>query len=418
MPHKILFFLFFLSFLNAAAQDSMPATPVVCYAAEGTTLSQILPEISTQNNRNTAATLSFAITYDSNFPAEGKAAVQKAADIWASYLVSPVPIHLNVTWQALEGTTLAKSGATQILRNFVGAPYQNVWYSQPLAEALAGKDLNNGQDDITINLSSKYNWNYAIDGKPIAGKFDLVSVVLHEFGHCLGFAGTFMLNKSNTTQLQWGQLSSATIFDVFLQDSKSVLLTNTAIYGNPSASLLTAMTSNALYFGLKNAKFKNNLPKLYAPNPYVEGTSISHFDETTYPSGSANSLMSPKVQAGEVVQAPGELLLNAFFEMGWYVKNLNVTVTGTESILPQVFETKIFPNPSSDLLYVAVPNNGKTRQVSIELMNQQGRVLRTLSEENILSKTIEMSINELPAGLYFVRISDEFQVVTKKFIKY
>jgi hypothetical protein len=417
MLQKSLFFLLYISFFFADAQDSMPAIPVVCYAAEGKELSQILPENTPPNSRTTAATLSFEITYDSNFPAEGKAAIEKATSIWANYLVSQVPIRLKVTWQALSGSTLAVSGATKIYRNFAGAPYQNIWFPVPLAESLAGRDLNNGEDDITLNLSNKFNWNYATDGKPVAGKYDLVSVVLHELGHGLGFSGSFSLNTSNAAQGQWGQSSSGTIFDVFLQDSKNILLTNTAIYGNPSAGLLAVMTSGSLYFGLKNTKFKNNLPKLYAPNPYVEGTSISHFDETTYPSGNANSLMSPKVQAGEVVQNPGDLLLNAFFEMGWFVKNLGVTVTGIESVIQKDFETIIFPNPSSEILYVAIPNNGKTRPVRIELMNQQGRVLQVLEEENILSKTIEISINELPTGLYFLRVFDDLQVITKKFIK-
>ncbi|MDP0972089.1 hypothetical protein Q6294_34735, partial [Klebsiella pneumoniae] len=73
------------------------------------------------------------------------------------------------------------------------------------------------------------------------------------------------------------------------------------------------------YFGLKNTAFANSLPRIYAPTTFSEGSSISHFDENTYPAGSDNSLMLPSVRTAEVNHKPGELLLRALQEMGWYI---------------------------------------------------------------------------------------------------
>ena len=415
MQRSKLFLLFFFSFFGAFAQDVLPAPQVICLAEEGTFLSEIPAEILPKNVRTNAA--NFLFTYDTSVPAEAKPAIEKAASIWSNLLASQIPIHIKVTWQNITGTTLAVSGATKIYRNFTGATYQNIWYPVALAEALANKELNSGEDEITMNINSKYTWNYATDGKAVAGKYDLVSIALHELAHGLGFSGTFDLNSSNAAQGQWGQSNYATIFDTFLQDAKGQLLTNTAIYGNPSADLKTAITNNSLFFGLKNAKFKNNFPKLFAPITYNSGSSVSHFDETTYPIGNANSLMSPSVKSGEVIQTVGDILQNIMFEMGWYVYNLNVTITGTENLPQQNFETKVFPNPSTDLLFVAIPDNGVSRNIKLELINQKGQILQVYEEENILARTLEIPIADLATGIYFLRISDKFQVVTKRFVR-
>jgi hypothetical protein len=71
----------------------------------------------------------------------------------------------------------------------------NTWYSTALANALSNSDLNGATQEInaTFNLNlgtagclTNSPWYYGFDNVHGAG-IDLVSVLLHEFGHGLGF---------------------------------------------------------------------------------------------------------------------------------------------------------------------------------------------------------------------------------------
>ena len=149
--------------------------------------------------------------------------------------------------------------------------------------------------------------------------------------------------------------------------------------GHVENDLKTSLLSNALYFGLKNPSFANNLPRLYAPSTFKSGSSFSHFDESTYTVGSANSLMSPSFRAAEVNHTPGDLLLNCLNEIGWQINGLNgYLVTDVESIPEQTFEVLVFPNPVEDIVNVAFPLQTKPRSIKIELLDYQGNALQSI----------------------------------------
>ncbi|MFY9550262.1 MAG: PA domain-containing protein [Thermoanaerobaculia bacterium] len=126
-------------------------------------------------------------------------AFQYAADIWAALLDSSVDIRVRATFEPLTCTaTTAVLGAAspaQSVRDFPNAPFANTWYASALANRLAGQDLNPATDDITARFNSKLGttgcfegsgWYYGLDTKH-GNQVDLVAVLLHEFGHGLGF---------------------------------------------------------------------------------------------------------------------------------------------------------------------------------------------------------------------------------------
>lgn len=127
--------------------------------------------------------------------------VQRAAEIWAATLDSSVPIRVEAEMIDLScetgRTILGLGGPMYLAWNFSNAPRRDTAYPIALANALAGSDLNSGNDiGIDLNLAvdrgclaSTTGWWYGLDPDvPVpADRIALLAVVLHEIGHGLGF---------------------------------------------------------------------------------------------------------------------------------------------------------------------------------------------------------------------------------------
>lgn len=133
-------------------------------------------------------------------------AFQKAASIWGATLDSRIEIRVQASFVPLACTattaTLGSAGAIQVFSNFPGAEYQNSWYHVALANKLAMVDLAPGDpgtsaDDIRARFNSDIGktgcltgttWYYGLDTGHTASQINLVTVLLHEFAHGLGFS--------------------------------------------------------------------------------------------------------------------------------------------------------------------------------------------------------------------------------------
>jgi len=128
---------------------------------------------------------------------------QYAADVWESILPSSVEIRVQAAFNALSCTptsgVLGSAGAVNVVGNFPNAPLASHWYHVALGNKLAGSDLVPANNDINAQFNSSVgltgclettSWYYGVDGNAGSSKIDLLSTVLHELGHGLGFSTT------------------------------------------------------------------------------------------------------------------------------------------------------------------------------------------------------------------------------------
>jgi hypothetical protein len=413
MINRFLFLFLFLPiyFVNAQT-EYQTKTFIECHLSEINAFTQIRNEDILQNNR-LKATATILVTYDDNVLADVKTAVDYAKSIWEKRLEASQPIRIKVMWQALTGGTLAQTGISLVYRDFQYVPKKNTWYPVALAKNIWGKDLNINDFDITITINSGVNWYLGTDTKIAEGKYDLATVILHEIAHGLGFLSSFETTEHSKIA-QYGSSNYPFVFDSFLQNTNKQRLTDLTFFSNPSTQLKEAVTNNGLYFGLSNITL--DLPKLYAPVVYKDGSSIAHFDEISYPSGSANSLMSPNIKAAEANHSLGTLLLYCLSEMGWRINGLNgYFVTANENESHQNF--MVYPNPVSDVLNVAIPEENLNKNISFEMIDLNGKSLMKTEKKNIQESSIQLNLNGFAEGMYFLNILDNQKKTVKKLIK-
>jgi hypothetical protein len=391
------------------AQNSFVVQPIICKGVHNDAMTSVLERSVSKNVRSVNSSIETSYV---DFPMQAKTSFQKAVSIWESYIVSPQKIKIQAKWESLPGSTLAQSGATKIYRNFTSAPYRNVWYPVALAEAISGQNLNSNEFEITISLNRNINWSFSINGVPESNRFDMVSVVLHEIAHGLGFNSSFKLTDDNQRG-EWGQSLVPYVFDIFVQNGSSEIIQDTKIYGNPSLQLKQQLTSNDLFFFLGNNIYTGKLPQLNAVDPFRIGASVSHLDEFNYPQGNDNSLMTPSVRSAEVIHTPGDLTLLILNQIGWGIKNLPVsgnTITATE---PEVLQTLVYPNPVRNELNIYLPQN-KLNDYSIIVRDSAGKTFYRKTDYSSENGQLLINTADWIPKIYFLEIKSGNLVKTHK----
>ncbi|MGZ5436657.1 MAG: PA domain-containing protein [Pyrinomonadaceae bacterium] len=139
-------------------------------------------------------------------------AFQTAANIWGATLTSGPTIVIHGSWAELactatSGTIGSAGNNSNVWRDFTGSVF-GFWYGNALANALSGTDRNGASHELSAQFNVKLGtpgclengfWYYGLDNNHGPNGVDLVSVLLHEFAHGLGFQ-TFT-NKSTGEQI-------------------------------------------------------------------------------------------------------------------------------------------------------------------------------------------------------------------------
>jgi hypothetical protein len=156
-------------------------------------------------------------------------AFQHAADVWGVTLTSKVPIRIGASFVPLSCTdnsaVLGSAGANEIWSDFTNAPRPKTWYPSALASKLAGVDVATpGEPHIIARFNSRLGlfpdclpgpgFYLGLDNN--AGPaIDLVTVLLHEMAHGLGFQ-TFTDDETGA-EIQ----DTPSVWDYYLVDNRS-----------------------------------------------------------------------------------------------------------------------------------------------------------------------------------------------------
>jgi len=273
-------------------------------------------------------------------------AFQHAANIWGSHLQSAVPIRVGGQFDPLpctaSGGTLGSAGPKSANRDFVGAPVAGTWYPIALANAIAGIDFLPNDNHISATFSSTIGstgclessgWYYGLDASPPPGKIDFVSVLLHELGHGLGFL-TYVDRQTGAKALGFD--------DAYMRHLERHGSTPPGFPSMTDAQRLAASidTGNLHWTGANVRAASGTLfvgtvgdhVRMYAPNPVVPGSSVSHWDTVLSP----NQMMEPSYTVP--IHTPS-LELQLFKDIGWGVNTpapgtyaLNVAVAGSGTV--------------------------------------------------------------------------------------
>ncbi len=250
---------------------------------------------------------------------------EQAAKLWEAVISSNVTISVAAQFNPLSCTStqavLGSAGTTSVHRNFPGAPFNNTWYPQALANSLANTDLSTNADisatfnvdiDNNNNCLNNTNWYYGLDGNRPSGTIELLSVVLHEIGHGLGFqtfvdmnTGARFSNFNDTfmLKLEDHSLSPAKTWDQLSDSGRLASSTNTGFLHWVGA-LVSAQV------GVYTGGINQGHVRMYAPATLSAGSSVSHFSNTLSP----NELMEPFDTGPK--SGPG-LALALLRDIGW-----------------------------------------------------------------------------------------------------
>jgi hypothetical protein len=338
-------FLIFSNFTILHSQSLVKNSSVTgkCYAGTKVTRIYIPPPDRFFKKDETKGGGTIRVNY-TGFPTQAKTAVQFAISVLQSMLPADANFTINTTWEKITTSgVLAQSTITAYVGGSgIDALNPLSFYPIALAEKIAGKSLNDDSlGDIDLSVNNSINWYFGTDGQTPTTKYDLVTVVMHEICHGLGFFDSF---SSDGTLGSYGIGSIPMIYDTFVENFAANRLTDTLKFANNSKELNAQLTGSQLYFNgplLRNystvKKYSVLRAKLYAPSTWDAGSSVSHLDEPSYVTLPENALMTPFIDLGEAIHNPGNYTFSILDDLGWInTRIIHTPIGDTEAHLTQL----------------------------------------------------------------------------------
>lgn len=274
---------------------------------------------------------------------------EHAVKIWSARLDSKVPIQILAQMVPLGPGVLGSAGATGFHRDFTGAPQPGTWYHRALANKLAGVDLNTTQPDLVINFSTNFNFYLGLDNNH-GNQNDLVTVLLHEIAHGIGFSQTASLTSGSLLSgfpdaynRQMLDISNGKLWSEMTNAERAASATRfgRVVFTGP---FVTAGAPNVLSFGSAGVSvaappalagaYQFGTANFGAPigSPNVSANVVAAEDaiEPTTPAGTSTDGCSPFTNAAAVA---GKIALIERGGCNFTVKGRNATQAGAAAAI-------------------------------------------------------------------------------------
>ena len=236
-----------------------------------------------------------------------RAALEQAAAGYNAYLLVTQAVTLTYDVSATnspEDGILASAGSGLIS----SAP--GFWRTVVQNKLISGIDSNGAAADGEIDWNFGYPW--ALADSVGSTEYDLTTVALHELMHTFGFM-SYVGSAGSNTGRGW------TVYDSFI----STINGNRAI--RPDYTWNTAFDANltggngGLYFGGVDAVTAYGaLVPLYTPDPWEDGSAVSHLDDATF-TGSDQNIMNAQLATGPGIRIPNAIELGILNGIGYTV---------------------------------------------------------------------------------------------------
>ncbi len=267
------------------------------------------------------------------------AALQYGLSLWAGRINSTLPIRVEASFSSAASITctatdavLAETGPQEVFRDDPTFPAHGVWYVGALANELSGQ-VQTTMPEITATFSAKIgtsacafpsSWYLGFDGASGPNQIDFVAVVNHEIAHGLGFLSLVDQNGVELTDtngpfpdafeerlydlgvgLAWPAMTNA-------QRKTSSTNTGAVVWTGPQVEAKSGLFSSGVAAGGE--------VRMYAPNPWLDGSSISHWDTSLSP----YEALEPYYRAGvHTLLITGQALA----DVGWSLAGSAPTTT-------------------------------------------------------------------------------------------
>jgi len=341
------------------------------------------------------------------------------ARIWESVIDSNVIIRVEAKFDPLICSTssavLGSAGPTTVQRDFTNAPFSNTYYSIAHANSLAGSDLSSLADisatfnaDIDNNSAclGNYNWYYGLDGVKPSSTVEMLTVVLHEIGHGLGFMTFVNIN----TGAKFGRPGRDDAYMLNLEDHSLNKNWNELTNSQRQASIIDtadlhwtgqAVTSKLSEF---SAGINQGHIRMFAPSPVQGGSSVSHFSNAVAP----NELMEP-VDTGPKEGAG--LAKELFQDIGWS------TFNNFKPVISQISDV-VYSSLSNQINFIIRDTDNVLSSLNIivsssdmSVINDSGLVISGTDNMRTLTLTPQSS----GVSTISITVSDEFDSVVESF---
>ncbi len=301
----------------------------------------------------------FVLDYRTSIPNEMKTVFDAVMVEWSQALeMNGAGVHIEIYYQQLSGSTLAATGTYRVAVTDQGETFA---IPTALVNARAGSDQYPYDSDIRVYVNSSVNWNTALAGAVPGDQYSLYTTMLHEIGHGLGF---------------WGDIAPDSVAgDLFSSfDMRVYHDAGTSTGVEPALPIRTAPNPVTRTDRSWFRNLDGTWERIYDPVTYQDGSSMSHFDEWTYPAGDPTNgaLMTPALAGSEVIYNVDNVTLGVMEASGWKIKRppqspqIVSAAVGATSV-----EVVIAPSRSSDGPPAAVWDitiwNGQTTVVALHV---------------------------------------------------